>query len=402
MELPISFFLDYAWNPPKWNETNISRYYYKWAAQQFDSANAIRIGNVLRSYAQYSARKKPELLSAETYSLNNYNEAEQVTASWKLLRDEAEKIGHSLPAASQDAYFQLVLHPVKAMTNLHEMYFAQALNQRYASKKTERANFYAKEVSRLYHVDEEITSAYHQVAGGKWNHMMDQTHIGYTNWQQPPENKMPAVVRIADPSQTEVELTEKKDVIQDTKAYSVVSRGIKDVSLFYETGGYISINAVHSTRQFSTNSVQWKVIPDIGRNSDGVTTFPVTASATLSPNSPHLDYDFYTNDTGSFKLQLYFSPTLNIYGDEGLKYAVSIDDGTQQLQVLNEGEKNTRTWEKWVADNIIIKTSTHTIKERGKHILHFWMISPGVVLQKIVLDFGGVKPSYLGPPETKY
>jgi hypothetical protein len=101
-------------------------------------------------------------------------------------------------------------------------------------------------------------------------------------------------------------------------------------------------------------------------------------------------------------LQLYFSPTLNIYGDEGLKYAISIDDGTQQTEILNEGEKNVRTWEKWVADNIIIKTSTHRIKEKGKHVIHFWMISPAVVLQKIVVDFGGVKPSYLGPPETKY
>jgi len=29
------------------------------------------------------------------------------------------------------------------------------------------------------------------------------------------------------------------------------------------------------------------------------------------------------------------------------------------------------------------------------------MVSPAVVLQKIVIDFGGAKPSYLGPPETK-
>ena len=31
-----------------------------------------------------------------------------------------------------------------------------------------------------------------------------------------------------------------------------------------------------------------------------------------------------------------------------------------------------------------------------------WMISPAIVLQKIAADFGEVKPSYLGPPETLY
>lgn len=55
----------------------------------------------------------------------------------------------------------------------------------------------------------------------------------------------------------------------------------------------------------------------------------------------------------------------------------------------------------WVAKNIITKTSAHYIKNTGKHLVKFWMVSPGVVLQKMVLDMGGIKPSYLGPPETR-
>jgi hypothetical protein len=284
MELPISFFLDYAWNPTKWNENNLTTYYYKWAEQQFDSVNAIRIGNVLHSYSQLAARKKPELLSAETYSVYNYDEAAQVSASWKSLLREAEKTGSSLPAPFQNAYFQLVMHPVKAMCNLHEMYMAQALNQRYASKKNNRANYYANEVARLFHEDEKISSSYHEIAGGKWNHMMDQTHIGYTNWQQPPENKMPVVMYVTDTVQHDVELTEKKEINQNIPPYSAVSMGIKDVSLFYEEDGYVSINAAHWTRENSTTTIKWKVIPDIGRNGDGVSTFPVTASCKAFSN----------------------------------------------------------------------------------------------------------------------
>ena len=31
------------------------------------------------------------------------------------------------------------------------------------------------------------------MAGGKWSHMMDQTHISYTYWQQPEKDVMPIV-----------------------------------------------------------------------------------------------------------------------------------------------------------------------------------------------------------------
>jgi hypothetical protein len=101
------------------------------------------------------------------------------------------------------------------------------------------------------------------------------------------------------------------------------------------------------------------------------------------------------------KIDLYFSPTLNFHNDEGLKFAVSIDNEQPQIISLNKEDNQVRTWEKWVANNINIKTSTHSIKTAGKHTLKYWMISPAVILQKIVIDFGGVKPSYLGPPETR-
>ena len=55
---------------------------------------------------------------------------------------------------------------------------------------------------------------------------------------------------------------------------------------------------------------------------------------------------------------------------------------------------------KWVGDNIIIRTTKHAIDKPGKHVLKYWMVSPAVVLQKLLIDFGGVKQSYLGPPET--
>ena len=63
-------------------------------------------------------------------------------------------------------------------------------------------------------------------------------------------------------------------------------------------------------------------------------------------------------------------------------------------------DSSLRTWEQSVADNITIGSTRHQLATAGEHVLKFWLVDPGVVLQKIVVDAGGVRPSYLGPPES--
>jgi hypothetical protein len=144
------------------------------------------------------------------------------------------------------------------------------------------------------------------------------------------------------------------------------------------------------------------VIPGIGRDGDGITTFPVTAARqNIDINTPHLDYVFYSYDSGPLKLNAYFCPTLNVHHDpDGLQYGISIDEEQPQIISINKEDNNGKIWGEWVSNNVIIKTTDHTLNKTGKHTVKFWMVSPGVILQKIVLDLGGEKPSYLGPPET--
>jgi hypothetical protein len=400
MELPISFFLDYAWNPSTWNEDNLRSYYTQWAVQQFGDRYAKEIGEILRRYAQLSARRKPELIDEKTYHLVHYNEAERVVQEWNVLRNDAEKINMSLPQEYRDAFFQLALHPIKAMANLHEMYWNVALNHSHAKDSNLAANMYADAAKQRYINDSLISLEYHRLGNGKWNHMMSQTHIGYTYWQQPPVNKMPDVFYVANGQVT--------DTVADTnhKAPSALNLVPKNGTgnLFYEKDGYVSIHAENWSRAVGSNTVRWKVIPDIGRTSSGITTFPVTATTQLSSSSPQVQYDFYTYSSGPATVHLYFSPTLNLHNEaEGLQFAVSIDDEAPQVISLNGDDKNTGTgiWNQWVANNIIIKTATHNLTKPGKHTLKYWMISPAVVLQKAVVDMGGLKKSYLGPQETK-
>ena len=166
----------------------------------------------------------------------------------------------------------------------------------------------------------------------------------------------------------------------------------------------VALEAENWTRKSNGKNINWKVIPDIGLTGSGISTFPVTASATLSANSPHVEYDFYTYSSGPATVQLLFSPTLNLQNEtEGLQFAVSVDDEAPQVFSLNKDDKNTGSgiWNQWVANNTITKKSTHQLAKPGKHTLKYWMISPAVVLQKAVVDLGGLQKTYLGPVETK-
>ena len=401
MELPISFFLDYAWNTKKITVDNIRNYYTEWVSEQFGKKYALQIGDVLQKYSQYISRRKPELLSPETYSLTDYNEAHNVINQYKELEAKAEKISTELPAEYKAAYFELVLFPVKAFVNLNELYVAVAKNREFASENNIAANKYADEAKKYYQTDSLLSYQYnHELENGKWNHMMDQTHIGYTYWQQPFRNKMPDVRYVSD-SAKEKNITKPVEIIPVEAERKMIPDQTKG-NLFSEINGYVSIEAAKFSKASDTKNIKWKAIPGIGKEGDGITTFPVTADQkTFTNDNPYLQYIVDVYDTGTIKLNAYFSPTLNFKNDSlGLQYAISIDNEKPQVVSINKDDKNESVWGQWVANNIIVKTTKHQILRPGKHIIKYWMISPAVVLQKILLDFGGLKPSYLGPPET--
>ncbi|MGH8294210.1 MAG: glycosyl hydrolase 115 family protein [Steroidobacteraceae bacterium] len=194
MELPISFFLDMAWNPARFNPHDLLRYTEEWAAQQFGPRYAAQVAHLLTAYTKYNGRRKPELLEPDTFSLIHFNEAQRVYDAWQSLADEAEKVSRELPSAYQDAYFELVLYPVEASAIVNELYITAGENALYAKQGRASTNELADKARKLFAEDAALTYRYnHVLAHGKWDHMMDQTHIGYTYWNEPPVNAMPAV-----------------------------------------------------------------------------------------------------------------------------------------------------------------------------------------------------------------
>jgi hypothetical protein len=167
-----------------------------------------------------------------------------------------------------------------------------------------------------------------------------------------------------------------------------------------EADGYVSIEAEHYTRRTNSDSARWEKIDDYGRTLSGMSVFPVTAASVLPPASaPCLEYQVYLFNPGKVEAEAILGPTLNFVPGRGLRYAISFDE--QPPQVMDAMAHNSvEDWSTSVKDSVRKVTSEHTVTGVGYHTMKFCMVDPGVVLEKLVLNLGGVKPSYLGPPES--
>ncbi|MGW0574945.1 glycosyl hydrolase 115 family protein [Streptomyces sp. NPDC002920] len=180
------------------------------------------------------------------------------------------------------------------------------------------------------------------------------------------------------------------------------------LSGFVEANGCIAIEAAHYTRAVDDDTITWQRIPRIGRTGDGMEPMPVTAARqTPGGSSPRLDYTVSLFTTGQVTVWAHLSPRNPTLAAAGLRYAVSFDDDLPQtVDVItatgsDDGTMNSR-WGRNTSDNVNRTRTVHHIDSPGRHILKFWMVDPTVVLQRLVVDTGGLRYSYLGPQESLY
>jgi Gylcosyl hydrolase family 115 C-terminal domain len=173
------------------------------------------------------------------------------------------------------------------------------------------------------------------------------------------------------------------------------------VSGFVEGDGYVAMEAPHYTAAVATAPVSWVTIPDLGRTLSGVMAEPVKMpSVTPGGDSPHLEYKVFMFDTGTVNVHAYVSPTLNFENSpNGLRYAVSFDDQAP-VMVNIQADTTDRAWSQHVSDAIITPVTPLHLDTPGEHVLKFWLVDPGVVLQRLVIAPDELPPSYLGPPES--
>jgi Glycosyl hydrolase family 115/Gylcosyl hydrolase family 115 C-terminal domain len=233
MEFPIEFFLTMARTPERWDKDHLQAYTETWAQREFGPAHAAEIAAIVSDYTKFNGRRKPEQLEPGTFSLTQSHEAERVESDWQDLVDRAERVRDQLPVAAQAAYFELVLHPVKASATVNELYIAAARNHLYAQQGRASSNDWAARTRQLFAQDAALSAEYNSLLNGRWNHMMDQTHIGYTHWNDPPVNIMPMVQQSEIPKESRLDVFPEGSEATSTElpAFDSVNRQIRTIEL---------------------------------------------------------------------------------------------------------------------------------------------------------------------------
>lgn len=380
MEYPISQFMDMAWNPHKYDVNNITRHTRDWCAQQFGESQADEAARILNLTYKYNGRCTPEMLDKNTYSLEN-GEWQEVVNQYLQLEADALRQYNCLPASYHDAYRQIILFPIEMMSNLHQMYFAQAQNHALYKQGNPKANVWADECERLFKRDSLICDYYnHKMAGGKWNGMMTQKHIGYKSWND--------------------------DFEKDTcpELFRVTS---KDGVIISENNGVVEIEAPYYSSKTDAAEAKWTEIPFMGKSVSAMTLMPYTKSV----KGASITYKFKmqvskTSDGKAFngkqkiRIHVITKSTLDYLNKGGLTYGVSLD-GASPVEVnfnkdLNEKPENIyNIYYPTIATRIVDKVIELELPDSsdGIHTLTLTPNDPAIVFEKIVIDGRGGKKS---------
>ncbi|MBR1547900.1 MAG: glycosyl hydrolase 115 family protein, partial [Prevotella sp.] len=372
MEYPITLFMDMAWNPGSVSRDVVATHTLPFCRQTFGDEQAEEAARILNICCKYAGRSTAEMLDASTYNAET-GEWRQVADDYMRLEAEALRQYITLKPEYRDAYQQLILFPVQAMANLHQLYYAVAMNKLLAAQNAPAANQWAEKARKAFSRDSLLCAAYnHDISGGKWNGMMTQKHIGYTSWNDNfDKDRMPKVATVAE--------------------------GMGGYTFAMENG-CVAMEAEHYYSATPAANTEWTVLPDVGRTLSGLTLMPYTEPV----GSAALTYRFTADRKAeSVKVHIIVKSTLDYLNKGGLTYTVALD-GSEPQRVnfnhnLNEDKENIYSvFYPTVARRVVESVVTLPMKGDAQvHQLTICPEDPAIVFEKIVVDAGGYKKSFL-------
>ncbi len=367
MEYPIQLFMDMAWKPSAVNVDVVGSHTEAFCIETFGKDQGPEAARLLNLISKINGRSTAEMLDARTYAIDEWP---RVIREYQSLEVAALEQFSAISSEYRDAYRQIILFPVQAMSNLHQMYYAQAMNQKLYQEKNPECNRWADEMERCFNKDAELCAYYNKVmSGGKWDGMMTQKHIGYRSWNDDfaEGDVMPAVNRIKEQ---------------------------EGGNVFMEKDGYVAIEAEYYYQKHEAADSPLLVIPGMGRTLSGVRI-----------DGGSLLYKWETTgDCQEATVHVIVKSTLDYLNKGGLEYEVSVDGGTPQTvnfnSNLNEKPENIYSIYYPTVARRVVESTVKFPMTKGMHTLKFAPKDPNIILEKIVIDLGGYHQQFLFGEES--
>jgi len=398
-ELGMKTFLDMAWDIDKFDFDNINNHQVDFLASIFGEKYREDIDDIMNSYYHLGFQHKPEAMgwgyewnnehaqermTDTDFSFANYNEAEGRMQEYDRISDKSEKIWNTLPESYKAAFYELVFYPVKGAALMNKKMLTAQQNRWYARQGRAATNYLADKAKAYHDSIDYYTSKYNSLR-----------IIVSVDW-----SKVPVGERV----------TGEIDIISGSnqeKIYLPVFNPAYPTAgelkgWYVEDNGCVSINPGKYHRKVENEDIKMKVIEGLGYENQciqlGEATKPVQ-NPRRSRQAAKVEYDFYTFNAGSVTVYTYALPVFPVNSERGTCFGIMIDDGLLKY-ASNNAKEYSGEWRENVYRNSTINAVTLNIDKPGRHTLKLICSDPGMIIQKVVIDLGGMKRSYLGPETT--
>ena len=391
MELGMQTFFDLAWDIDHDDDGNFTimdayTHQAEFLAHTFGSVgcgNAAAYQHILDDYYRLAWSRKPEYMGFEyqwddkahtglkptDFSFQHYDEAQRRLADYQRISDEVERLAGMMPPAEAPAFFELLQFSVQGAYQMNRKFLMAQLNQELAADgRYAEANWAARQMEEAYDSINALNHRYNKQLNGKWDGMMalSTSFTSTCQFYQKPEVK-----RFEGAGEKAVVLTPFR--VQDQKDCMAL-----DLAKVYRLG--------------RTEHV--RLIKGLGYDGQ-VLQFGDPSKEPKDGKYETIEYKFHAQ-SDSVDIIIYAVPFWPLYKGKTNRIGVSIDNGPVQI-FENKFKEYDRTWKDQVMRNGAVCSLHFAVdKNREMNTLRIWA-DPGQMIQRIVIDWGGALPSYLGP-----
>jgi len=348
-EIGTEFFLQMAWDIERWRPDNLQDFLKTWAAREFGPARAGEIAAIMTDYYRLNFARRPEHLQwwlpkeQPRRSPLTAAQADARQRAFADLRRRVDAVAPAIPAASRDAWFELVAYPVQASALANERFLEGERGHR---EKAEAADAALEKLTGYWNTG---------LAAGKWRHIMAEnlpdkewTSFRTVKWRMPAYPPQPPAAAPAP--------------------------GAREIVL----------EAERFDGQRKAGAASWQAVPGLGTSGSGAVVLVAPGGAGIAPEraagAPRLDYHLNLALAGALTVRVQLLPTHP--GAGKLRFALALDDGAPQIVEMANRDGGAE-WAEGVLNNARTVTADLGQAAAGGHMLRLYAIDPGVVIDTL-------------------